>query len=139
MNTFRNRILIVVLALAGGFAGAYILQNVSLEKIQIVSSNGRAPVRTVSYNPSAAPENAVDFTAAAEMSIHAVVHVKTVVREEVPLFNDPWGFWGGGRQYNQERIQQGSGSGVVITDNGYIVTNNHVVEGAEQVEVTLND
>jgi S1-C subfamily serine protease len=134
-NSFRTKILVVLFALAGGFAGAYILQKVNPEKMQVVST-GNVPVRMVSYNP-AAPENAIDFTTAAEMSIHAVVHVKTVVRQEVPLFNDPWGFWG--KQYNQERIQQGSGSGVIITDNGYIVTNNHVVEGAEQVEVTLND
>src|SRR5437868_5004284 len=137
MNNFRTKILIVLFALAGGFAGAYILQKVNPEKVQLVSTTGNAPFRTVSYNRSAAPENAIDFTSAAEMSIHAVVHVKTVVRQEVPLFNDPWGFWG--KQYNQERIEQGSGSGVIITDNGYIVTNNHVVEGAEQVEVTLND
>src|SRR5687767_11422192 len=133
-NNFRTKILIVLFALAGGFAGAYILQQVSPEKSQVITSP--MPVRTVNYNASA-PENAIDFTSAAEMSIHAVVHVKTVVRQEAPSWNDPWGFWG--RQYNQERLQQGSGSGVIITDNGYIVTNNHVVDGAEQVEVTLND
>lgn len=134
-SSLKTKILIVLFALAAGFAGAYILQKVSPQKIQLVSG-GHAPVHLASYN-AVTPENAVDFTTAAEMSIHAVVHVKTVVRQEVPLFNDPWGFWG--RQYNQERIQQGSGSGVIITDNGYIVTNNHVVDGAEQVEVTLND
>jgi Do/DeqQ family serine protease len=103
--------------------------------MQVISA-GRTPARLTNFN-AAAPENVIDFTTAAEMSIHAVVHVKTVVRQEVPLFNDPWGFWG--KQFNQERVQQGSGSGVIITDNGYIVTNNHVVDGAEQVEVTLND
>src|SRR5258705_10157565 len=85
-----------------------------------------------------APENAVDFTTPAEMSIHAVVHVKTEVRENVPMYNDPWGFWGQ-QMPSQERIQKGFGSGVIITDNGYIVTNNHVVQDAENVEVTLND
>jgi serine protease Do len=134
-NSLKTKVLIVLFALVGGFAGAYILQQVSPEKMQAFTGR-QLPMRMVNYNPSA-PENAIDFTTAAEMSIHAVVHVKTVVRQEVPLFNDPWGFWG--KQYNQERIQQGSGSGVIITDNGYIVTNNHVVEGAEQVEVTLND
>src|SRR5258706_1225200 len=136
MRSFRAKIWIVLFALAGGFAGAYILQQVSPQKTQLISA-GQALVRLANYNLST-PENAIDFTTAAEMSIHAVVHVKTVVRQEVPLFNDPWGFWGG-KQLNQERIQQGSGSGVIITDNGYIVTNNHVVDGAEQVEVTLND
>ena len=135
MTSLKTKILVVIFALASGFSGAYIYQQINPQKTQI-SSAGQVPVRLANFN-AAAPENAIDFTSAAEMSIHAVVHVKTLVRQEVPVFNDPWGFWG--RQYNQERIQQGSGSGVIITDNGYIVTNNHVVDGAEQVEVTLND
>ncbi len=135
-SSFRTKILIVLFALAGGFAGAYVFQAVGPEKAHFIST-GQAPMMRMANYKTSAPESALDFTTAAEMSIHAVVHVKTVVRQEVPLFNDPWGFWG--KQYNQERIEQGSGSGVIITDNGYIVTNNHVVDGAEQVEVTLND
>ena len=135
-TNFKSTSLIVLLALAGGFGGAYLYQTITPEKPVYISPASKTPVKFASYNMSA-PENAIDFTTAAEMSIHAVVHVKTTVRENVPMFNDPWGFWGQG--HSQERIQKGSGSGVIITDNGYIVTNNHVVEGAENVDVTLND
>ncbi|MFM2135517.1 MAG: hypothetical protein RL021_917, partial [Bacteroidota bacterium] len=76
-----------------------------------------------------------DFTQAAERSVHAVVHVKTSYTPRVNPF-DPFGFWG---RPMQAQPQQSSGSGVIITDDGYIITNNHVVEGADKVEVTLND
>ncbi len=80
----------------------------------------------------------MDFTFAAEMSVNAVVHVKTIY----PAQNNNYSmledlFWGRGRAYSQPSIS--SGSGVIISNDGYIVTNNHVVENAEKVEVTLND
>jgi len=102
-------------------------------------------------NPTPGP---VDFTQAAEAAIPAVVHIKTKtnprqVSNNLPnqknplsdmfgdddLFNQ---FFGNGKQ---QRIypQMGSGSGVIISDDGYIVTNNHVVAGADEVTVTLSD
>lgn len=76
-----------------------------------------------------------DFTEAAEKTVHAVVHVKNVA-----VFKGPRNIWeyyqygnGGGRAL------QGAGSGVIITPDGYIVTNNHVIEGASEIEVTLNN
>lgn len=136
-TNFRTTALIVLFAIGSGFGGAFLYQKLNPEKPNYVSSTQQTPVKFASYNLST-PESAIDFTTAAEMSIHAVVHVKTVVRENVPMYNDPWGFWGQ-QMPSQERIQKGFGSGVIITDNGYIVTNNHVIEGAENVEVTLND
>ncbi|MBK5285880.1 MAG: trypsin-like peptidase domain-containing protein [Bacteroidia bacterium] len=135
-TNFKTSTLILLFALTSGFGGAFLYQKINPAKPYYISSTQETPVRFASYNLST-PETAVDFTTAAEMSIHAVVHVKTMVRGNVPMYNDPWGFWGQG--YSQERIQKGSGSGVIITDNGYIVTNNHVVQDAENVEVTLND
>jgi S1-C subfamily serine protease len=78
-----------------------------------------------------------DFVTAADLSIHAVVHVKTYSSRGVYNPFDPFGFWG--QQQRTQPMQQGAGSGVIITDDGYIVTNNHVVDNAEKVEVTLND
>ena len=84
-----------------------------------------------------------DFTYAAESAVDAVVFVKVTIQSRSrgnyqidPFFEYFFGY-GGGQQ--QPREQQGSGSGVIIRSDGYIVTNNHVVQDATKVEVTLNN
>ena len=78
----------------------------------------------------------VDFTAAADKTIHTVVHVKNVSRRTVsnPMMEF---FYGYGGQQQQEQV--GTGSGVIISEDGYIVTNNHVVKDASEIEITLNN
>ena len=107
---------------------------------------------------SAVPAQPVDLTYAAEKSLPSVVHilstknskVQTVEVQSDPFsdfFSDPFGFFGnpnqgqGGKQKRSVRTpkQQGSGSGVIISSDGYIVTNNHVVADADELTVTLND
>ena len=79
------------------------------------------------------------FNEAAESSLNAVVHVK-VASERKTNYVDPFEFFfGNGQPKTQSQIVWGSGSGVIISDEGYIVTNNHVIEGANKVIVTLND
>ena len=84
-----------------------------------------------------------DFTIAAELSVNAVVHVKTTyVAKKQSIPTDPFFEFFFGRPQYQERTrpqQQGFGSGVIISADGYIVTNNHVIEKADEIEVTLND
>ncbi len=80
-----------------------------------------------------------DFSATVEKSINTVVHIRTIT-EKTNLIYDPFQSWFFGSQpHIQPYIQQGSGSGVIISDNGYIVTNNHVIKDADKIEVTLND
>ncbi len=79
----------------------------------------------------------VDFSPAAEASVKSVVHVKTMTQGKTVLANDPFGFYGP-QQYRMPD-QMGAGSGVIISQDGYIITNNHVVQGADQVQVTFND
>ena len=81
--------------------------------------------------------DAVDFTAAAESALHNVVHVKNMTTQKV--FRDPFEYYFGGGRGMSERFQVGSGSGVIISEDGFIVTNNHVIENASELEVTLND
>jgi Do/DeqQ family serine protease len=78
----------------------------------------------------------VDFTEAADKTIHTVVHVKNVSRKTVinPMLEY---FYGYGGQQQQEQV--GTGSGVIISEDGYIVTNNHVVKDASEIEITLNN
>lgn len=97
--------------------------------------NGQTPSRN----------SGVDFTIAAEKSIHAVVHIKTEFDRKSSLYdnffglNDPfWDFFGNRNQQSMYPIIA-TGSGVIISEDGYIVTNNHVVEDAKVVTVTLND
>ena len=85
----------------------------------------------------------VDFTDAAEKSVNAVVHIRTEIVTRGDSYYD---FFGsileqlyGGRMNVPDNVSVGFGSGVVISPDGYIVTNNHVVEGASKVEVTFND
>lgn len=79
----------------------------------------------------------VNLEIAAQLSVNAVVHVKTEVLVNRPM--DPlYQFFYGGRGHQQE-LAKSSGSGVLISDDGYIVTNNHVIENAENVSITLNN
>jgi serine protease Do len=78
----------------------------------------------------------IDFTAAAENAVHTVVHVKNVSTRTVynPIMEFFYGSRGG-----QQQEQIGTGSGVIISQDGYIVTNNHVIKDASELEVTLNN
>lgn len=76
----------------------------------------------------------VDFTTAADKTVHSVVHVKnTTLSKSYTSFEDL--FFGRPQQFEQI----GTGSGVIISPDGYIITNNHVIEGAQSIEITTND
>ena len=115
-------------------------------------------VREASASPLP-PAGLVDLTYAAEKALPAVVHIKYVQTSKTrsvdvqsdpfeDFFSDPFGFFGnpggsgkGGTQRRQVQTprREASGSGVIISSDGYIATNNHVVDGADELTVTLND
>ena len=89
--------------------------------------------KTINLSESEYP----DLTYAAESAVPAVVYVGVTVTQQYQLDDPFYRFFFGNTP--QQREQQGSGSGVIIRSDGYIVTNNHVVANATKVEVTLND
>ena len=108
---------------------------------------------TCAATPAAVAGNPVDLTVAAEKALPCVVHIKFLQNskvQEVEVQNDPFGdmfdpfgFFGQRGQGQKRKVQtpkkEGTGSGVIISQDGYIVTNNHVVDGADELTVTLND
>ncbi len=102
----------------------------------IESSDNRAEFVTANYTPSS-PNNIddVSFIEAANKTVHAVVHVKNMTLSRGPS-NVFEFFYGNSRQ---PRAQIGTGSGVIISPDGYIVTNNHVIANASKLQVTLNN
>lgn len=144
-NFLKSAILVACCAVAAG-ATAYVVSSRNSGK-EVVA----VPAASSSFFPSATALGGhamqpVDLTEAAEKTIHGVVHIKAtvngktqVVQEMPDIFEY---FFGNGqprqRQY-QSQPQVGYGSGVIISKDGYIVTNNHVIEKADEIDVNLND
>ena len=135
----KRGILIALLsALAGGLTAYAVVNVMTKPQVQTVQSADGAQFRTVSLSH----DNWPDFTYAAESAVDAVVYVKVVstqTQQQAPssIFDFFFGFPEGGAPQQRERV--GSGSGVIIREDGYIVTNNHVIDGATRIEVTLNN
>jgi len=106
---------------------------ISKDSSEVEAQNARALMTSFQMQ-----EGQVDFTFAADQTVHGVVHVHTKTMMGAQADN-PLLEWFYGDRYSKPREVSGYGSGVIISDDGYIITNNHVIEGAENVEVTLND
>ena len=110
--------------------------NVKIEHVQ------GTPINNIGYttdsNGTLIP---LDFTGVAERVTKAVVHIRSTSSERNVQreSNDPWQYFFGPNGQAPRSPSQSSGSGVIFNEAGYIVTNNHVVQGAEQVEVTFYD
>ena len=127
-------------ALGGAFAlvgNYYFNQN---NTSQATNYNPYAtPTQLASYNSFATAANTPDFVMSAEKTVNSVVHIKTIVEHKNNLAYDPFQDWFFGGRQRQPNMMQGSGSGVIISQDGYIVTNNHVINEAAKIEVVLND
>ena len=137
----KKGILITLLsALAGGLTAYAVVHGVAPQQIleNRQASTDAAMFRTVNLSN----DNWPDFTYAAESAVDAVVYVKvtsTQTMQQSPgsIFDFFFGLPQQGAPQQREKV--GSGSGVIIREDGYIVTNNHVIDGATKIEVTLNN
>ncbi len=96
------------------------------------------PAYSYASLPAAEYNATMDFTQAAESTVNAVVHVKTKVFREMDA-NPIYEFFFGATPEGSAAPILGFGSGVILSSDGYIVTNNHVIEGSDEIEVILND
>jgi Do/DeqQ family serine protease len=140
----KNNLKLFGLGLLGGMLplGAYLMLSYSPFtnlSDQVIDGNRLANVRAVSLDGSGVV--APNFVDASESSINSVVHVTTKVVQtsfQRDLFQEFfYGPGAGGKEFKQ--YGSGSGSGVIVSSEGYIVTNNHVIENASEIEVILND
>lgn len=134
----------LLIAIAGGIIalGAYGLISNKQNRKNSISTTQQTPAYLASMPGAGGPMVLPDFTVAANNTIHAVVHIKTEYQRKSSVYDYFFDF----RDFFGDRGQQGgpapivaTGSGVIISPDGYIVTNNHVVAESDKVEVTLND
>lgn len=140
MKKFSETMAICLVA-AGVSAGTALLTNrMTRQPATLADNNTIVPARLAAYRADGAQSFApVDFTEAAELSVEAVVHVKTKYYQQQQYADPFYQFFFGRPQQSQQPSAMASGSGVILSDDGYIVTNNHVIEGAGDIEVVLND
>lgn len=137
-NTMKHAIGYFGMALSGGLLALWIHGQFVPTQATSEALGRTVPMNYVSLpGPSGSSVVVPDFTEAAERTVNAVVHVttETMITQRDPLQEFFWGY----RAPQQQHAQQGAGSGVIISDDGYIVTNNHVVEGADKISIHLND
>ena len=135
MKNFAKMMLVSLMA--GGITlGTYkYLENQQLIDPQTTTKATPIATMPVSYKGSPVSSTNADFTEAADRTVHAVVHVQNVQEARIP--QNMWEYYHGGGEVQKAPV--GSGSGVIISQDGYIVTNNHVIDGATELDVTLNN
>lgn len=145
MNT-KNLLTTFSIAVVGAIIGVITYSKITEPQTRLVEVPVNADsVARYANLPAFVQGGVPDLTFPAEKSVHAVVHVMTKGRSNVrqfdsgnPLFDFFFGPRGGFPQQEPQPVM-GSGSGVILTKDGFIVTNNHVIDKADEIEVILND
>lgn len=129
-------VVIALLASSATLIGSKIIDNKETNEIETRQEQAPKIVQTSLTNALGYAAETTDFTAAAEATVDAVVHVKNTA---VKTVHNPLDEFFYGRSNGRKFKQVGTGSGVIISPDGYIITNNHVVADATEIEITLNN
>lgn len=147
----KNVFLVVAISVATSLLSIWGYGTWMSKHTETIQNDGKVPVNYAGFFDKDAPSGIPDFTDAATSSTPAVVHIKTKIKGKTVSsrsrspFGDMFGeddpffqFFGGPRSYSTPD-QQASGSGVIMSKDGYIITNNHVVDGSSEINVTLSN
>jgi serine protease Do len=136
----KSLIATLFIALFGALVGLFIYTRfLDRETLLLGTDKEKKEIEENARYANLVPQSGVnDFTFAAEATVHAVVHVKTKATVDYGYNNPLYEFFYGPGN-SKPREVRGFGSGVIVSEDGYIVTNNHVIEEADEVDVTLND
>lgn len=142
----KKTVISLLLGIAGGFIAFFIADSLKDKQVapEIRHEIVGPGIKSVTYHPG--QENAVggagsvDLREAAKKSVPGVVHVKTMQMGREFVGNSLLDFWFGTPSQSREvPMAMGYGSGVIVSDDGYIITNNHVIKDADKIVVVLND
>ncbi len=147
----KNIFLIIFISASTALLSVWGFLKYQEHEIAGIQDVGKLPVNYAGFFDNIPQSGPVDFTAASTTATPAVVHIKTrtksrQVTNNLPrgrnpfsdLFGDDFGDLFNGPRSQTIPEQRASGSGVLISNDGYIVTNNHVIDGADEIDVTLN-
>ena len=139
MKKISKYVFTFLLVVAGAFT-AVLTYSTFFDEPEVITVTETQPVRYANL-PAGSKAEMPDLTFAAENSVHSVVHIATQSyrgggwSSGNPFFDEFFGL----REGQEPQLSMGFGSGVIISGDGYIVTNNHVIERAEKIKVILND